>query len=434
MRVTGIIAEYDPFHNGHAYHLEQARRITEAEAVVAVISGHMTQRGAMSFYGKDARTKAALAGGADLVLELPYIYACNAGSEFSFGGAAVLNSLGVVTDIVFGSECDDISLLKKAAELGDGQQDPLLAEMIRKKIKSGMSYPAAFSQSAAETGDSRLGEVFQQPNNVLGIGYIRALSELGSGIVPHCVARKGSSHSQAHLTAAEGGEEPGYRKTILSVPGEQIGESDEKMKVKTASGTALRKAVREGRMQEAAGYMPDSSADIFRTEKFFGGPEQERLYSFLRYRLLTAEPEHLSRIYSVTEGIENRMKSAALSSETFEEYMRNVKTKRYTWAQIQRMNIHILMDFTSERYKRLRGTSYARVLGFSDRGSKLLRQIRKKGETEVVSNLSGLSHFSERTAEALSLEIRAGDLRNMILDRSVEGFSERRFVPVRNNG
>ena len=112
MKTVGIIAEYDPFHNGHAYHLKKAKEITGADAAVAVISGSFTQRGDAAFYSKKARARAALAAGADLVLELPYIYACNAGTEFARGGAAVLDSIGVVTDLVFGSECGDISLLK----------------------------------------------------------------------------------------------------------------------------------------------------------------------------------------------------------------------------------------------------------------------------------------------------------------------------------
>ena len=117
MRVVGIIAEYDPFHNGHAYHLKKAVEMTGAQAAVAVISGSFTQRGSAAFYDKGARTAAALAAGADLVLELPHIYACNAGAEFAYGAMAVLEGTGVVTDLVFGSECGDISLLKEAAEI-----------------------------------------------------------------------------------------------------------------------------------------------------------------------------------------------------------------------------------------------------------------------------------------------------------------------------
>ena len=117
MRVVGIIAEYDPFHNGHAYHLKKAVEMTGAQAAVAVISGSFTQRGSAAFYDKGARTAAALAAGADLVLELPHIYACNAGAEFAYGAMAVLEGTGVVTDLIFGSECGDISLLKEAAEI-----------------------------------------------------------------------------------------------------------------------------------------------------------------------------------------------------------------------------------------------------------------------------------------------------------------------------
>ena len=151
----------------------------------------------------------------------------------------------------------------------------------------------------------------------------------------------------------------------------------------------------------------------------------------MRYRLLTAEESRLREIYSVTEGIENRMKAAALVSDSYSEYMRAVKTRRYTWAQIQRMNLHVLMDFTQEQYRRLRGVSYARVLGFSAKGSKLLRRMRKEGSAEIISNLSGISNLKPRTEEALRIEMKASNLRNLFLKRSLSEFSERKFVPLK---
>ena len=181
--------------------------------------------------------------------------------------------------------------------------------------------------------------------------------------------------------------------------------------------------------QQAADYLPEEVLRIFQGSSPF--PGDENLYPFLRYRLLTAEESRLREIYSVTEGIENRMKAAALVSDSYPEYMRAVKTRRYTWAQIQRMNLHVLMDFTQEQYRRLRGVSYARVLGFSAEGSKLLRRMRKEGSAEIISNLSGISNLKPRTEEALRIEMKASNLRNLFLKRSLSEFSERKFVPLK---
>ncbi len=463
MRVVGIIAEYDPFHNGHAYHLKKAVEMTGAQAAVAVISGSFTQRGSAAFYDKGARTAAALAAGADLVLELPHIYACNAGAEFAYGAMAVLEGTGVVTDLIFGSECGDISLLKEAAEIsaagrseeygvsdtgreigrgdggagqgtgreagggilekeegtetenrGEGKDQEgrkfLLSREIQKRIRAGLSYPAAFGQAVSEVWGSAAGNVFQNPNDVLGIGYLSALKNLGSKIEPHCIARTGAGHRERRTGDAD-------IQTKFAGSGS------------IASGTALRKLIREKGIGAAADYLPEEVLRIFQGSSPF--PGDENLYPFLRYRLLTAEESRLREIYSVTEGIENRMKAAALVSDSYPEYMRAVKTRRYTWAQIQRMNLHVLMDFTQEQYRRLRGVSYARVLGFSAEGSKLLRRMRKEGSAEIISNLSGISNLKPRTEEALRIEMKASNLRNLFLKRSLSEFSERKFVPLK---
>ncbi len=433
MKTVGIIAEYDPFHNGHAYHLKKAKEITGADAVVAVISGSFTQRGDAAFYSKKTRARAALAAGADLVLELPYIYACNAGTEFARGGTAVLDSIGVVTDLVFGSECGDIDLLKKAADISrseDGRktdagsgaaerkEEGILSGEIRKNIRRGMTYPAAFGQAVSEVMGDEAAGIFRNPNDVLGISYIAALNRLRSEIEPHCIARRGAGHNDL-LPAAGGKYEADAR------PG---GET-EKAEQPVVSGPALRNLIRREGIRAAESFLPEESYQIFENELFFSG--NETLYRFLRYKLLTTEEKRLEEIYSVTEGIQNRMKAAAAVSESYGEYMKAVKTKRYTWAQIQRMNIHILMDFTKESYQRLKGTAYARVLGFSPAGAKLLRRIRKESGTEIISNLSGLSGLNPRTADALNVEMKAGDLRNLLMGRPVAAFSERKYVPVK---
>ncbi len=438
MKVTGIIAEYDPFHNGHAYHLKQAIKITGSDAVIAVISGNFTQRGMPAFFDKRARAHAALLGGADLVLELPYIYSCNAGSEFARGGIEIFERLGIVTDLVFGSECADLDALKKIADLESGGVDLSSASLdadsickesahyslrggdkaaeathleleqenitrkIRKLMGGGMSYPTALCQAVAVFLGTEYGEILKHPNNVLGVEYIRSLKDLKSEISPHCIQRIGTAHTEKRL---------------------------EENNIRMASGTALRDQIRAKGIEAARFYMPETSFEIFQKEKVFD--LQEKMYELLRYKLIAADSDKIRQIYTVTEGIENRLKGAALRAGRFGEFMKEVRTKRYTDARIRRMLIHILTDFTQQDYAYLKGTAYARVLGFSQTGAELLRAIRKKGQAEVISNLSKLPYYNKKTATTLQWEIKARDLISFMTGRSVIASSERQFIPVR---
>ena len=411
MNVTGIIAEYDPFHNGHEYHLEEAKKITGADAVIAVISGNFTQRGLPAFFGKSARARAALLGGADLVLELPYIYSCNAGREFARGGVEILESLGVVTDLVFGSECGDLKLLKRIADLdrkgsSGAEENERVQREVKRLMDGGSSYPTAFSLAVLNICGDAYSQVLDHPNNVLGIEYIRALNAVNSKIRPHCIERTGSGHTETEISEKV-------------FPDER----------RTASGTALRNKIKSDGVEAVRSFVPASVFRVFRQEAFFDS--MDKMYQLLRYRLITADAGRLREIYTVTEGIENRLKGAALQAEDFGGFMDLVRTKRYTDARIRRMLIHILTDFTGRDYEALRGTAYARVLGFSGEGARLLRKIRRNETAEVISNLSGLDALREKTAETLRWEMKACDLISLMSDKPLKQSSERRYVPVR---
>ena len=433
MKVTGIIAEYDPFHNGHRYQLERAVEMSGADAVVVVMSGSFTQRGTPAFYDKMARTHAALMNGADLIIELPYIYACNAGSEFARGGVGILERLGVVTDLAFGSECGDLDQLAEIAAVTSEMSDeaPFVSEL-RRLTGTGLPYPMAVCRAVSAVCGQRYGNILKSPNNVLGIEYLRALDRQESEIVPHCIVRRGAAHGEERILP-------------FSPAAGKSGKRDvSEQSYQFASASALRKILREsgesGGQKEAgkaageyigkiAAYLPPESAEIFRKEPFFC--DMQKMYRLLRYRLLTSDPEHLRTVYTVSEGIENRLKRAASVAESWEEFLEEAGTKRYTEARIRRMAAHILMDLTGEQYRSLRDTFYARVLGFSETGGKLLRLIRRKGKTEVISNLSGISHLEEKTASALSWDKKAADLRNLLAGRPLRTFSDRRIVPLR---
>ncbi len=457
MKAVGIIAEYDPFHNGHLYHLRHAMEISGADASVAVISGSFAQRGLPSFFDKTVRTRAALACGVDLVLELPYIYACNSGREFARGGMAILDSLGVVTDFVFGAECGDISELKRVAGVsGSFEEISELQErrklLVRKFMKSGMSYPAAVCQTVSEMLGQEAGNLLREPNNVLGIEYLRALCELGSEMEPHCVKRKGAFHDRQESLSSVGapidrmraaGRRRSRKNFASDVSSGYTGcatqpddcyrdeaEPDAKREL-FASGSTLRRLIAKQGVGSIREFVPASAVSILTDASFFKQQGMDRLYGLLRYKLLTTDRARLAEIYSVAEGLENRLQRAALEAENYREFLEFAGTKRYTDARIRRTAIHVLTDFTTCEFESLRGASYARVLGFSETGARLLRQIKKAGRTEIVSNLSRLNLLSEKTASCLRREMKASALYQMLNGGSFSFDGERRFVPVR---
>ncbi len=419
MRVTGIIAEYDPFHNGHRYQLKKAAEMTGADAVVIVMSGSFTQRGMPSFYDKAVRARAALRNGADLVIELPYLFSCNAGSEFARGGVGILDRLGVVTDLVFGSECDDLNMLSRIVRVTsetEGKEGAAFVRELKRLTGRGLPYPLAVCQAVSCVCGGEYAELLKKPNNVLGVEYLRSLSRLGSKIVPGCIGRKGADHGESGISPAD------------EKNGEKSGGQDEE---KFASASALRRILKEAGEDGGIGlieaYLPEGSAQIFRGEPFFC--DMQEMYRMLRCRLITSDPAELRSIYTVSEGIENRLKRAALSSESWEEFLDEAGTKRYTEARIRRTAAHILNGLTQKQYESLKDTFYARILGFSETGAKLLRRIRRTGRAEVISNLSAASHLDAKTAAALACESRATDLRNLMAKRPLLPFSDRRIIP-----
>ena len=254
MKVTGIIAEYDPFHNGHSYHIKKAREMTGADAIVVVMSGHFTQRGMPAFFSRDARVRMAVDGGADLVIELPYIYACNSSHEFARGAAGILNGIGCVDALVFGAETDDMDTLGKAARAAAGTDDRSSA-YIKEEMKNGVSYPEALTRSVEKIYGAQTAAVLREPNNLLGIEYMKALRELGSGIKPFIVGRRSAAHGESL---------------------EMLHERKQEQRI--ASGTAVRKAVYAGGARAAEMLVPDTSFSII------SGYERSSGFSFTEYR------------------------------------------------------------------------------------------------------------------------------------------------------
>lgn len=360
MKTVGIIAEYNPFHNGHQYQLMQARAQTGAEGVAVVLSSSFVQRGEPALCSKWARAELALRGGADVVVELPVVYACRSAEWFAKGGVSLLEALNA-DFISFGVETACLPALQKAAQLLRNPP-PQLEQMIREQLQSGASYPAARAAALEPFG---LGALLQTPNNILAVEYLKALPDT---IVPVPVQRMGSMHDGA------------------------------------GSATDIRRLLREGRAAE--GYMPASSLKILKKTEFFSEKTFEKL---ALYCLRTMPAEQLRRLPDVGEGLENRLKNAAMTAKTYDELLEKVKTKRYTMSRIKRILLcAILRVFQDEIPEK---PAYLRVLAMNGTGQRMLAALRKKTCLPVITKVAGAP-----VSAMLETEIRATNIYSLLFE------------------
>ncbi|ANX12169.1 hypothetical protein ABE41_009130 [Fictibacillus arsenicus] len=360
MRATGVVVEYNPFHNGHYYHLQESKNVTQADCIIAVMSGNFLQRGEPALLSKWKRTKMALLGGADLVIELPYAYATSHAPRFAFGSIYLLQAAGA-DSFCFGSESGDVTVFNETHELVSSQ-DHVYQAYISEFISQGFSYPAAAAK-AYEQLNMPLTLDLSKPNNILGFEYIRASRELGSVIKPLTIKRKNAD----------------YHDVVL-------GKGD------IASATAIREAVFSHDIEKAINYMPSFTFDILKEEKEDKGAlmNWERFYPLLRYQLLSSSPSELNRFYEVEEGLENRMIEAMKDSDSFHSFMIRLKTKRYTWTRLQRACLHVLNKVSKEDMHRILESppAYLRVLGMTETGREYLSSVKKSLELPLVTTVS----------------------------------------------
>lgn len=374
MKATGIVVEYNPFHNGHLFHVNEARRLTDADVLIAVMSGNFLQRGEPAAADKWVRTEMALAAGVDLVIELPYAFATAHAPQFAFGAVSLLSALNCAY-YCFGSEQGNIEPFENTVRLlhdfASGYENT-----VRQAVKEGISYPAALRKgyaAIAQKTDLPLADL-SEPNNILGFQYMQAASRIQSSMQAVTIQRTGAGYHDSELPAH----------TI-------------------ASATAIRRQLSAGGpLQDVRSFMPESSFRLLETERTIQNWEQ--FYPLLRYTILRDGTERLALAADVTEGIENALYQAAKEQQTFHSFMMAVKSKRYTWTRIQRMLVHILTGFRQEDRQQMTAPSYIRLLGMSASGRQYLRTVKKDLPLPLVSRAAAESDPS------LQLDIKSTDI------------------------
>ena len=415
MKVTGIIAEYNPFHNGHAFHIEETRKNTQADYCIAVISGDFVQRGAPALLNKYDRAKMALKNGIDLVIELPVIAATSSAENFAQGGVCLLDALGVVSHISFGAEADTASEIDLLGRLADffAFEPPVFRKYLDQALKSGCSFPAArakvalccLQQMNSDSMDADTLAQFEQllasPNNILAIEYMKAIRRHNCKIAPSVVTRAGAGYHDAdtntELTSASA-----LRKFIFQDNSDQKNNSDTLNQMLTRT-------------------VPDSVRELLLTSYDNHAFLQEDDFSDLLYYELQRQLLHptASDADATRSDLAQRITNKLESFSCWSEFVSDLKTKNQTYTAISRYLLHALLGIDAELLtsaKNCHYAPYARILGFRKDASPLLKELQEHSRIPLLRKIAKeRQDLTPEQQKLLALDVYAADLYNRIL-------------------
>lgn len=389
MNISGIIVEYNPLHNGHLYHINKTKELTNCDALICVMSGNFAQRGIPSTIDKWTKTKMALNNGVDLVIELPTIYSVSSAEFFSYGAVSLLNSLGVVDNICFGSEHGNINDIYSISNIL--LQEPIeFKTLLKKHLSEGNVYPLARANalydylinSNSHMSNLLCGDFLNSSNNILGIEYCKSLIKLNSSIKPYTLKREGAS----------------FNSSILQ---EEF-----------SSATAIRKFVKEsGSLEKLEGQVPTSVlAEIINLySKKYEFTFEDSMFPYIKHKCLTSN-NSLENLPDVSEGLHNKIIKSLQNNINYSSALEDMKSKRYTYTRLSRILCQYFIGFDSFDTKNLRSMPcpYARVLGFNSKGKSILKSIK------LNSSIPLYTKIPKDQSETLKLDIQSTGAYSMI--------------------
>lgn len=384
MKTVGLITEYNPFHNGHKYHIEQAKKLTKADYVVVVMSGNFTQRGIPSIIDKYTRTEIALQCGADLVFELPSYFATSSAENFAYGSINILEQLGFIDTICFGGEYDDLNVFQTVARILN-EEPKEYKELLTKALKNGDSFPTARQKALYSLlSDEEILPLLSSPNSILGIEYLKALKRLNSPIKPYILKRKGAGYSDSTLSDTS-----------------------------FSSATAIRAHLEEKKdFCRLSSVMPNEAFSILKQKIGQGFPILPNDFSILLYyKLRTSSKEEILQFLDVSEELADRIYKQLDKFESFEQFAIQLKTKQYTLTRINRCLLHILLNIK----KPIPESSYVRLLGFRKGASFLLKQANKEKLPIITKTADAKYQLSPDSYRSFCQDIACNDLYNHIV-------------------
>ena len=354
----GIICEYNPFHNGHKYHIDKIKEMYPDSNIILVMSSLFLERGEVSIIDKWSKTDIALNMGVDIVIELPFIFSSQGADIFSKGAIEILKNMHV-DKLIFGSELNDVDKLKLVAETQINNKE--FDNKVTTYLEKGVNYPTALSNSLKDI----LGFTVENPNDLLGVSYIKEIIKQKANITVETIKRTNDFNSK-------------------------------KLTGKITSASSIREALKN--KKNVKKYVPRITYKYLKDLHF-----NEDYFNLLKYKIIS-EIDNLGIYQTVDEGIESRIKKYIYESNSFEELVNNIKTKRYTYNKISRMLIHILCSFTKEEALLTKKSEYIRVLGFNDKGKAYLNKVKK------ISDLPIITGYSNIDSKILDIEYRVSNI------------------------
>lgn len=371
MKSIGIIAEYNPFHNGHLYHLTKIKEKYPNHTIILVMNGNFTERGDVCIIDKWSRSEIAIKAGIDLIIELPFPFATQSADYFSYGAITILEKLKVER-VIFGSECNDLDALQEIATAQLYNED--FDKLVKIYSKLGNNYPTALSLALKDL----TGKTISTPNDLLGISYIKTIKKYNYNIIPETIKRTSSYHEK-----------------------ELIGN--------ITSATAIRLALKE--KKEIENYLPSFVKPYLNNLHYI-----EDYFPLLKYKIMTTED--LSIYQTIDEGIEKSIKKEILKATSYQDLVDKLKSKRYTHNKITRMLLHILCNFTKEKAKTFSTISYLRILNFNEKGRTYLNKVKKQVDIPFISKINKFKdpmlEFELETTNIYALTLKNKDALQLI--------------------
>ena len=425
MNITGLIVEYNPFHNGHIYHLQKSLEKTNADASIAVMSGNFIQRGEPALFDKFSRAKAAVESGVDLVVELPSIYSSQSAELFAKGSVSLLNSLGCVNSICFGSEEGNINALyliasilclepqefkeKLSSYLGEGMLFPTARNKALFDYINSPDFSFGDNFNGIDLSEERLNDILSSSNNILGIEYIKQLISLKSDIKPFTIGRIHSEYNSEEISGNINSATAVRKKLYEIIPSKENNSSDIDELIKSIQTST-----------DITNSIPESTLNMITSniEKGFLPMYPEYFFETLISTIIR-DKKNLESYFDISEGIENKIFKAALVAKNYDELLNLVKSKRYTMTRIKRCLNNILLGITKDDMEIAKGINtipYVRILAFNSKGREIIREIKKSSEIKIINKFSEVEHFMDDKNFKFLIEndIKCTDIYNTI--------------------
>lgn len=397
MKILGLIVEYNPFHNGHLYHLKKSLEITNSTHSIAVMSGNFLQRGEPALFDKYKRAEMAVSNGVDLVVELPTLYACQSAEIFAHGAITLLNSLNCIDSICFGSEHGDIDLLVKISKILINEPDKFKV-LLKRNLNEGLLFALARSKALSEymlnytnlnIDENKLNDILSTPNNILGIEYIKSLLKHKSTIKPYSITRIQADYNS---------------ETIES---------------NICSATAIRKTLREyNNLDNISDVVPIKTFELISKciDNNFNPMFDEYYFDTIR-ELVIRDLSILDSYFDINEGIENKIYKSVFSCNNIYELQQSIKSKRYTLTKVKRILNNILLGITKDdmnKVKNVMQLPYIRILAFNDKGREIIKQIKLNSKIKIINKFSNVNFEDDKVFETLiKYDIKATNMYNI---------------------